>query len=132
MNLLCPSRFLYLMSLILGKGWKIQQDKIQNTNATLSMKLSLVVHLVWLIMGALTSKGPTSLCQLAAMSSTVWPINIWGGIGSTFYGEDGQVLYSSLPTYGQGKEAGNEAGYIVGMSTCYPQPGCVKINDRRL
>ncbi|XP_050259321.1 uncharacterized protein LOC126704382 [Quercus robur] len=45
---------------------------------------------------------------------------------------DGQVLYSSLPTYGQRKEAGNEAGYIVGMSTCYPQPGSVKINDMRL
>ncbi|KAK7839968.1 hypothetical protein CFP56_017288 [Quercus suber] len=54
-----------------------------------------------------------------------------GGISSTFYGEDGQVLYSSLPTYGQGKVAGNEAGHIVGMSTCYPQPGSVKINDRR-
>ena len=26
-------------------------------------------------------------------------------------------------------EAGNEAGYIVGMSTCYPQPGSVKISD---
>ena len=46
--------------------------------------------------------------------------------------QDGQVLYSSLPTYGQRKEAGNEAGYIVGMSTCYPQPGSVKINDMRL
>ncbi|XP_075661845.1 uncharacterized protein LOC142631556 isoform X1 [Castanea sativa] len=51
-----------------------------------------------------------------------------GGIGSTLYGEDGRVLCSSIPTYGQGKEAGNEAGYIVGMSTCYPQPGSVKIN----
>ena len=37
--------------------------------------------------------------------------------------QDGRVLCSSIPTYGQGKEAGNEAGYIVGMSTCYPQPG---------
>lgn len=34
-----------------------------------------------------------------------------------------------MPAYGTGKEAGNEAGYIVGMSTCYPQPGSVKIND---
>ena len=42
--------------------------------------------------------------------------------------QDGRVLCSSMPTYGQGKEAGNEAGYIVGMSTCYPQPGSVKIN----
>lgn len=34
-----------------------------------------------------------------------------------------------MPTYGNGKEAGNEAGYIVGMSTCYPKPGSVKISD---
>ncbi|KAM2550012.1 hypothetical protein TB1_014310 [Malus domestica] len=52
-----------------------------------------------------------------------------GGINSTLYGEDGRVLCSSIPIYGKGKEAGHEAGYIVGMSTCYPQPGSVKIND---
>lgn len=52
-----------------------------------------------------------------------------GGIGSTLYGEDGRVLCSSIPTYGEGKEAGNEEGYIVGMSTCYPNPGSVKISD---
>ncbi|VVA19289.1 PREDICTED: stress up-regulated Nod [Prunus dulcis] len=52
-----------------------------------------------------------------------------GGLGSTLYGEDGRILCSSIPIYGKGKEAGNEAGYIVGMSTCYPQPGSVKIND---
>ncbi|KAA8542041.1 hypothetical protein F0562_023193 [Nyssa sinensis] len=52
-----------------------------------------------------------------------------GGIGSTLYGEDGRVICSSIPTYGEGKEVGNEAGYIVGMSTCYPQPGSVKISD---
>ncbi|CBI15775.3 unnamed protein product, partial [Vitis vinifera] len=52
-----------------------------------------------------------------------------GGIGSTLYGEDGRIICSSIPTYGEGKEAGNEAGYIVGMSTCYPQPGSVKISD---
>ena len=33
-----------------------------------------------------------------------------------------------MPTYGEGEEVGNEAGYIVGMSTCYPQPGTVKIS----
>ena len=43
--------------------------------------------------------------------------------------QDGRLLCSSMPTYGKGKEAGNEAGYIVGMSTCYPKPGTVKIND---
>ncbi|XWS37021.1 hypothetical protein CRYUN_Cryun19dG0007900 [Craigia yunnanensis] len=51
-----------------------------------------------------------------------------GGSGSALYREDGQLLCSSLPVYGEGEEAGNEAGYIVGMSTCYPQPGTVKIS----
>ncbi|GAB2240971.1 hypothetical protein Droror1_Dr00021489 [Drosera rotundifolia] len=44
-----------------------------------------------------------------------------GGAGSTLYGEDGRVICSSIPKYGTGEEAGNERGYIVGMSTCYPQ-----------
>ncbi|KAL2343691.1 hypothetical protein Fmac_004976 [Flemingia macrophylla] len=52
-----------------------------------------------------------------------------GGIGATLYGQDGRVICSSRPRYGKGKEAGNEAGYIVGMSTCYPRPGSVKIMD---
>ncbi|KAL2554839.1 Stress up-regulated Nod 19 [Forsythia ovata] len=52
-----------------------------------------------------------------------------GGIGSTLYGQDGRVICSSNPIYGEGNEAGNEAGYIVGMSTCYPVPGSVKISD---
>ncbi|GAB2289337.1 hypothetical protein Dimus_023642 [Dionaea muscipula] len=50
-----------------------------------------------------------------------------GGIGSALYGEDGRVICSSIPTYGTGKEAGNETGYIVGMSTCYPEPGSMQI-----
>lgn len=52
-----------------------------------------------------------------------------GGIGSALYGEDGRLICASIPVYGDGKEPGNEAGYIVGMSTCYPQPGSVKISD---
>ncbi|XP_028755641.1 uncharacterized protein LOC114715009 isoform X2 [Neltuma alba] len=52
-----------------------------------------------------------------------------GGICSTLYGQDGRVICSSIPIYGTGKEAGNEEGYVVGMSTCYPQPGSVKIMD---
>lgn len=56
-----------------------------------------------------------------------------GGIGSTLYREDGQVICSSIPAYGKGDEPGNEAGYIVGMSTCFPQPGSIKItNDETL
>ncbi|KAL4584668.1 hypothetical protein LXL04_009274 [Taraxacum kok-saghyz] len=51
-----------------------------------------------------------------------------GGIGSALYGEDGRVICSSQAIYGEGNEAGNEAGYIVGMTTCYPKPGSIKIN----
>ncbi|KAL6517877.1 hypothetical protein OROMI_033578 [Orobanche minor] len=40
----------------------------------------------------------------------------------------GRVICSSNPTYGKGYEPGNEAGYVVGMSTCYPSPGSVKIS----
>ncbi|KAI3521108.1 hypothetical protein L1887_10568 [Cichorium endivia] len=50
-----------------------------------------------------------------------------GGIGSALYGEDGRVICSSKAIYGEGNEAGNEAGYIVGMTTCYPKPGSIKI-----
>ncbi|XP_020523033.1 uncharacterized protein LOC18434518 [Amborella trichopoda] len=52
-----------------------------------------------------------------------------GGVGSTLFGQDGRVICNSMPTYGKGEEAGNEAGYIVGMSTCYPEPGSVKVKD---
>ncbi|KZV21415.1 hypothetical protein F511_14947 [Dorcoceras hygrometricum] len=51
-----------------------------------------------------------------------------GGTGTTLYGEGGRVICSSNPTYGNGVEPGNEEGYIVGMSTCYPSPGSVKIS----
>ncbi|XP_020220155.1 uncharacterized protein LOC109803116 [Cajanus cajan] len=52
-----------------------------------------------------------------------------GAIGSTLYGQDGKVICSSIAKYGNGTEAGNEKGYVVGMSTCYPKPGTVKIRD---
>ncbi|KAL6661893.1 hypothetical protein ACP70R_001277 [Stipagrostis hirtigluma subsp. patula] len=52
-----------------------------------------------------------------------------GGIGASLHGEDGRLLCESMATYGKGKEAGDEAGYIVGMSTCYPKPGTVKVRD---
>ncbi|PPD68701.1 hypothetical protein GOBAR_DD34422 [Gossypium barbadense] len=51
-----------------------------------------------------------------------------GGTGSALYGKDGRSLCSSIPIYGTGEEAGNENGYIVGMSTCYPKPGTKKIS----
>ncbi|KAI4297322.1 hypothetical protein L6164_037216 [Bauhinia variegata] len=53
-----------------------------------------------------------------------------GGLGSTLYGQDGRVICISLPKYEMGKQAGNEKGYIFEMTTCYPQPGSVKIMDR--
>ncbi|ESQ31755.1 hypothetical protein EUTSA_v10004141mg [Eutrema salsugineum] len=45
-----------------------------------------------------------------------------GGIGAALYREDGEGICSSMPKYGNGDEPGNEAGYIVGMSSCYPEP----------
>ncbi|KAF8087615.1 hypothetical protein N665_0574s0002 [Sinapis alba] len=44
-----------------------------------------------------------------------------GGIGAALYREDGETICSSMPKYGNGDEPGNEAGYIVGMSSCYPE-----------
>ncbi|XP_062192399.1 uncharacterized protein LOC133895892 [Phragmites australis] len=52
-----------------------------------------------------------------------------GGIGASLHGEDGRLLCASMATYGDGQEAGNEAGYVVGMSSCYPKPGTVKVRD---
>ncbi|KAI5426441.1 hypothetical protein KIW84_032024 [Lathyrus oleraceus] len=43
--------------------------------------------------------------------------------------QDGRILYTSKPTYGDGKEPGNEKGYVVGMSGSYPKPGSIKIKD---
>ncbi|KAM0033305.1 putative stress up-regulated Nod 19 [Helianthus debilis subsp. tardiflorus] len=50
-----------------------------------------------------------------------------GGLGSALYKEDGQLICSSKPIYGKGNGVGDEAGYVVGMTTCYPKPGSVKI-----
>nr|GFA00011.1 stress up-regulated Nod 19 [Tanacetum cinerariifolium] len=50
-----------------------------------------------------------------------------GGIGSALYGEDGRVICLSKAIYGEGNGVGDEAGYIVGMSTCYPEPGSIQI-----
>ena len=41
--------------------------------------------------------------------------------------QDGEGICSSMPKYGNGHEPGNEAGYIVGMSSCYPEP--VKVTN---
>jgi len=52
-----------------------------------------------------------------------------GGIGTSLHGQDGRLLCWSTPTYGTGHEAGNEEGYVVGMSACYPEPGTVRVRD---
>ncbi|CAN1174495.1 hypothetical protein LINPERHAP2_LOCUS31349 [Linum perenne] len=50
-----------------------------------------------------------------------------GGIGSTLYRKNGEAICNSVPMYGTGDEAGNESGYVVGMTTCYPEPGSLKL-----
>ncbi|KAF8712703.1 hypothetical protein HU200_028467 [Digitaria exilis] len=52
-----------------------------------------------------------------------------GGNGVSLHAQDGRLLCASMPTYGTGKEAGNEEGYIVGMSSCYPAPGTATVRD---
>ncbi|KAJ1382716.1 Stress up-regulated Nod 19 [Sesbania bispinosa] len=52
-----------------------------------------------------------------------------GAVNATLYGQDGKTLCTSTPKYGKGREPGNEKGYNVGMSVCYPKPGSIKIND---
>nr|XP_025627761.1 uncharacterized protein LOC112720885 [Arachis hypogaea] len=52
-----------------------------------------------------------------------------GIVNATLYGEDGRRLCEIKPIYGTGKEAGNEEGYAVGASGCYPKPGSMKIKD---
>ncbi|KAK8990755.1 hypothetical protein V6N11_028716 [Hibiscus sabdariffa] len=51
-----------------------------------------------------------------------------GGTASALYREDGRVMCSSKPIYGKGEEVGNKAGYVVGISSCYPEPGTMKIS----
>ncbi|KZV46465.1 hypothetical protein F511_10570 [Dorcoceras hygrometricum] len=50
-----------------------------------------------------------------------------GGVSIAIHGQDGRDICTSTTIYGKGTKAGNEAGYVVGMSTCYPKPGSVKI-----
>jgi hypothetical protein len=52
-----------------------------------------------------------------------------GGTGTSLHGDDGRLLCWSTPTYGDGEVAGNEEGYVVGMSACYPTPGTMKVRD---
>lgn len=46
-----------------------------------------------------------------------------GGLGIQMFDEkSGDLLCSSVPTYGTGNEVGNEAGYVVSISTCTFDP----------
>ncbi|KOM58473.1 hypothetical protein LR48_Vigan11g150700 [Vigna angularis] len=49
--------------------------------------------------------------------------------GYLIFGQDGRTLCTSTPKYGTGIEAGNEEGYLIGMSVCYPQPGSIQIKN---
>ncbi|KAH0849698.1 hypothetical protein HID58_096168, partial [Brassica napus] len=60
-------------------------------------------------------------CVDVKKKSLMMPFN-----GYIVYG-DGEVICSSMPKYGNGDEPGSEAGYIVGMSSCYPEP--VKVTN---
>jgi len=44
-------------------------------------------------------------------------------LDSILYGEDGRLICHSSPIYGHGKAAGDEEGYVVGISHCNPSFG---------
>lgn len=46
-----------------------------------------------------------------------------GALNATLWGEDGRLLCETSPIYGDGNEAGNEKGYVVGIRGCYGSPG---------
>ncbi|KAK9147767.1 hypothetical protein Scep_006524 [Stephania cephalantha] len=54
------------------------------------------------------------------------PLSLWRVFNIYF---EGHLICTSIPIYGEGKEAGYEAGYIVGMSSCNHHPGTVKISN---
>lgn len=44
-------------------------------------------------------------------------------LDSSLYGEDGRLICHSSPIYGHGKAAGDEKGYVVGITHCNPSFG---------
>ncbi|KAL2652089.1 hypothetical protein R1flu_020217 [Riccia fluitans] len=51
-----------------------------------------------------------------------------GGVSISLHGENGnKEICTANAVYGTGHEAGNETGYIVGMGSCYPEIGTLKI-----
>ncbi|TYK28454.1 Stress up-regulated Nod 19 [Cucumis melo var. makuwa] len=83
---------------------------------------------------SLTKRLDDSKCNAVKKSKVMFPTSGYliygvasqhiGATGAAFYGEDGRVLCSSSPIYGEG----NEEGYMIGMTACYPKPGSIKIN----
>ncbi|CAM6096559.1 unnamed protein product [Calypogeia fissa] len=53
-----------------------------------------------------------------------------GGIVASVSLENRDEICVSHPIYGQGSGAGNETGYIVGMTSCYPDPKSIYIRAR--
>lgn len=56
----------------------------------------------------------------------------YGGMGGIVYDKDGVVLCKSDPIYGKGTEPGDEAGYVVGMTSCNPEPGSIYVDEWKL
>lgn len=52
------------------------------------------------------------------------------GVAASISLENGRDICLSHPIYGRGKEAGNETGYVVGMTSCYPDPTSIYIRPR--
>ncbi|KAG6549873.1 hypothetical protein Mapa_008855 [Marchantia paleacea] len=52
-----------------------------------------------------------------------------GGVNIELRHENGGLICNSVPNYGTGHEAGNEAGYVVGMTACYPEIGTQRIKS---
>ncbi|KAF2613503.1 hypothetical protein F2Q70_00011090 [Brassica cretica] len=118
-------RFISSMLLILGNGRKDQQDLANNIFA---MSLEYEVK---------ACKPNGDGCVDVKKKSLMMPFNGYivygaahehaGGIGAALYREDGEGICTSMPKYGNGDEPGKEAGYIFGMSSCYPEP--VKVSS---
>jgi len=60
--------------------------------------------------------------QLVGLVYAVGHLHV-GGLSLDLYNDEtGELICHSAPTYGEGLEAGNEKGYLVGMSDCVFDP----------
>ncbi|KAM0862256.1 hypothetical protein ACQ4PT_045379 [Festuca glaucescens] len=139
----CPSRFTYLMLptplcsmelLILARLSIKSRNAARSTEPTriASMLRQLersyrVEEISCSVVRTSTPAEAVLLCM--ARRGLLWIALDCSPIQVVQPGEDRRLLCESLPTYGTGQEAGDEANYIVGMSTCYPKPGSIKVSD---